>query len=298
MKIQYLEREEIDKVKWNSCVHYATNGNIFGYMWYLDFVGKDWAGLVEGDYESVCPLVWRNGILGKKELYQPHLMRELGIYSVNVLSKARIRKFLEAIPDEFYKIDMVLNERNSLPENGSFKKKEWTNHQLLINQPYEDLANGFSSSLLRALEKAQDLDLRPVSNLKPEKIANFYLKHTKDGRGKERKFHAMQRVMYNVLHRGWGFATGVANKKDELIAVNFLIYSHHKILSFMPVVSKEGTEKGALAFMINLLLRSHAGKPLVFDFNTKVENELAKSFGASSNSYFQISKDRRKWGIL
>ncbi len=297
MNIKYIKREEIDKVKWNSCVHYANNGNVFGYMWYLDFVGKDWDGLVEGDYESVCPLVWRDGFFGKKELYQPPLMRELGVYSINVLSPARIRKFIEAIPEEFNKIDITLNEQNLLNEGG-FRKKEHVNHQLLLNVSYEELAGNYSSGLLRLLEKAQDYNLRPVSNLKPEKIAGFYLKHTKDGKGKEQKFHAMQRVMYNVLHRGWGFATGVANDQDELIAVNFLIYSHNKVLNFMPVASKEGEEKGAMAFMINLLFRSHAGRPLLFDFNTSEADELAKGFGAQTNPYHQLKLDRRKWFIF
>ena len=132
MNIQYLKREEIDKVKWNSCVHYATNGNIFGYMWYLDFVGKDWDALIEGDYESVFPLVWRDGIFGKKELYQPPLMRELGVYSINVLSQARVRKFLEAIPEEFNKVDIILNEQNSLPEKEGYRKKELLNHPTFI----------------------------------------------------------------------------------------------------------------------------------------------------------------------
>jgi hypothetical protein len=295
MNIRYLKREEIDKVKWNSCVHYATNGNIFGYMWYLDFVGKDWDALVEGDYESVFPLVWRDGFFGKKELYQPHLMRELGVYSINVLSQARVRKFIEAIPEEFNKIDITLNEQNLLSEKDAYKKKKHINHQMLLSAPYEELADNFSRELLLTLEKAEDYRLRPVSNLKPEKIANFYLQHTKDGKGKEQKFHAMQRVMYNVLHRGWGFATGVANEQDELIAVNFLIYSHKKVLNFMPVTSKEGEEKGALAYMINMLFRSHAGRPQIFDFNTKEVDELAKGFGAQSNPYYRLKVDKRKW---
>jgi len=298
MNIQYLKREEIDKVKWNSCVHYANNGNVFGYMWYLDFVAKDWHALIEGDYESVFPLVWRDGFFGKKELYQPHLMRELGVYSINVLSPARVRKFVEAIPQEYNKINITLNEHNTPLKGKAYKNKVFTNHQLLLDPSYEELADNYSRDLLLTLEKAEEQGLRPVSNLKPEKIAGFYLKHTKDGRGKEQKFHAMQRVMYNVLHRGWGFATGVANDKDELIAVNFIIYSHNKVLNFMPVTSKEGREKGAMAYLINMLFRSHAGRPLLFDFNTSEADELAKGFGAEANPYYQLKMDRRKWLIF
>ena len=50
MDIRLVPQEEIDKTKWNSCVHYAANGKIFGYKWYLDNVAIDWVGLVVLDY--------------------------------------------------------------------------------------------------------------------------------------------------------------------------------------------------------------------------------------------------------
>jgi hypothetical protein len=71
MNIQRIPRDELIKEKWNGCVHYAPNGNIFGYMWYLDFVAKDWEALVEDDYVSVFPLVYRQNWWGRPELYQP-----------------------------------------------------------------------------------------------------------------------------------------------------------------------------------------------------------------------------------
>lgn len=298
MKIKFIPREEIDKVKWNSCVHYANNGNIFGYMWFLDFIGKEWDALIEGDYESVMPLVWREGTFRRKEVFQPALMRELGVYSINVLSRARIGKFLEAIPEEYRSVEITMNEQNILPDEHAFQTDRLTNHQLIINKPYETLAEGFSSDLLRTLEKAQDYELRPASNMKPEKVADFYLKHTKDKKEKDIKFHGMQRVMYNILHRGWGMPVGVANKENELIAVGFMIYSHNKIISFVSEESKEGKEKGALAFMYNLLMRSHAGRPLLWDFNTSVKNELALAFGALPNNYTKVRKKASIWSFF
>ncbi|MEM6725303.1 MAG: hypothetical protein AAF598_14780 [Bacteroidota bacterium] len=94
MEIRYLKRDEIDQLKWDSCVHYANNGQVYGYTWYLDNVAEDWDGLVEGDYESVFPLVWNSKIFGIKQLYQPFLSQQLGLFSVNLLSKARLQTFI------------------------------------------------------------------------------------------------------------------------------------------------------------------------------------------------------------
>lgn len=297
MEIKYLQRSEIDKVKWNSCVHYANNGNIFGYIWFLDQVAKDWDALVEGDYESVMPLVWRKGFWKSRELYQPDLMRELGIYSIHVLSPKRINHFLDAIPQEFRLVDVVFNEQNIVPENTSFSINERTNYQLWLDRSYEALADQYSKDLLQKLDQASEAELIPSSSLKPEKIADFYRKYAPAQAGKARNFHALQRIMYNVLHRGWGFASGVMDRSQKLQAVNFFIYSHGKIMSLVPVVSPEGQESGALEMLTDLIIRTHAGRPVLFDFNTE-EEAFATSFGALPNTYMNIRKDKRLLGIF
>lgn len=298
MKIQYIKREDIDKTKWNSCVHYANNGNIFGYMWYLDAVAKDWDGLVEGDYESVMPLVWQDIFPRKKALHQPDLIRELGVYSIHVLSPARIRKFLEAIPKAFKKMELHLNEQNTSFQPPDFQITEKTNHQMLLTETYPDLANNYSEDLKSRLEKNQNIGLRPVANLKPEKIADFYKKHSPDKKNLTQNFHAIQRIMYNVLHRGWGFSSAVLDKNEDLLAANFFIYSHKKVMSWLPLESPAGHKVNALAYLMDFFLQSHAGKPLILDFNTQKENPLAVDLGARSNVFYRIKKDGRKWGVF
>lgn len=298
MEIKLVKNEEIDKVKWNSCVHYANNGNVFGYKWFLDHVAKDWDGLVEGDYESVFPLVWRKGLLGSKELHQPPLMRELGLYSIHALSAKRVEHFLNAIPNEYKRIEIVVNEQINLPKNHDFKVEELYNHQMLLTESYEILHQHYTDAIKEKLTIAAENKLVPNSNLKPEVIADFYRKHAKDRQYLERNFHALQRIMYNVLHRGWGFASGMQDENGELLAVNFFIYSHNKVLSLIPVESPRGAAFGALAYLFDLLLRTHAGRPMILDFNTTKTDELALGLGARENLYYKIGRDRRKWVIF
>ena len=298
MDIRFVKAAEIERPKWDGCVHYAANGNVFGYSWFLNHVAKEWDALIEGDYQSVFPLVWRKGLVRGKELYQPHLMRELGIYSVNLLSEPRIRNFLDAIPEEYRLIDIHLNERNMPPKESGFEVIKKTNHQLLLGDPYEILAERFSEAIRSQIALAETDGLIPASSLKPETIAGFYKKHTADRRALNQKFHALQRIMYNVLHRGWGFASGVYNDRQDLLAVNFFIYSHGRALSLAPLVSPEGREKGALPFLFDLILRSHAGRPLILDFNTEGPDELATGLGAVETPYFRLRRNERLLGIF
>lgn len=296
MEINYLRREEIDKTKWNSCVHYAANGNVFGYMWFLDNVAKDWDALVEGDYESVFPLVWKEGRLGQKHLVQPPWMRELGVYSIHVLSKPRIRAFIEAIPEEYGNIAIHLNEQNFLPEAEGFQMVSRTNYQMILQSSYEEIADGFSKEWFLQLDRAEKAGLVPVSNIKPERLADFFREHGPKTADREARAHALLRIIYNILHRGWGFAAGATDRDGNLLAANFYIYSHGKVLSLAPVVSAEGRKSGALEYLFHHLIQTHAGRPLLLDLNMDGEDGLAESMGAKPNSFFRLEK--KKKGVL
>ncbi|NUO00431.1 MAG: hypothetical protein HUU01_07410 [Saprospiraceae bacterium] len=293
MNLRLIQSNDIDKTKWNSCVHFAPNGNVFGYKWYLDQVAKDWVGLVEGDYESVFPLVWRyrRGLWGHKELHQPYWMREMGIYSVHVLSPTRIQEFLEHIPREFRHINIAVSGKNRVPESLPFTTVPQTNFQLSLNDTYETLTGRYASDLFRQMDKASSAKLMLTSNLKPEKIAAFYEQHARDRRDLDARFHALQRIMYNVLHRGWGFTSAVLDGDGNPCAVNFFINSHGKLLSLVPVASKAGEQVGALSFMFDLTLRIHAERALLLDFNGY---ERAVDFGAEPTHYFLLNRAKEK----
>lgn len=297
MEIRFVAQEDIDRLKWDSCVHYANNGNVFGYSWFLNNTGKTWDGLVEGDYESVFPLVWREDWLKKKELFQPILVRELGLYSVHVLSPSRIGKFLKAIPDEYRHIDITLNEQNLFKTAADFEHIEHSNYQMLITAPYEEIKKSFSPELIANLEKAEENDLYPSGSMKPEKLADFYQKYSKDvGAVKTQKFHALQRIMYNALHRGTGFITGVANRDGELLAASFFINGHGKLLRLIAVESPEGAAQHAMDMLINLMIQSNAGRPLLLDFNS--DDSHLEAFGAIRNPYYSIKRNKRFLGVI
>lgn len=295
MDIRFITRDEIDKVKWNSCIHYATNGNIYGYVWYLDQIAKDWHALVEGDYESVFPLIWKEDLLKRKELYQPGLMRESGIYSIHLLSEKRVQRFLEAIPEEYKKINIALNEQNRPGESLSYAVEEKTNYQLFLNQPYEKLVDQYTTDVMKQLQIAEDEGIVLTSSIKPEQIADYYLKYQKGAT--EEQFHGLQRIMYNILHRGWGFASAAMAPDTEVLAVNFFIYSHKKIVNLVPVSTPRGEQVGALPYLMNGIIRSHANKPIILDFNES-GNQIAKEFGARPNAYFHLKENRRILGVL
>jgi len=284
MNIKRISREDIDKSKWNSCVHYANNGNVCGYMWYLDALTKDWEALIEEDYGSVFPLIWKKNWLGKKKLYQPELIIEGGLYSENILSGTRIQHFFEAIPTEYKSLKITISNQAKIPNDLGLKVNKLSRQQLILNQPYEGLQDGFTDAFHQQLAKAADLKLQPASNLKPEKVVDFYKAHSKNY--KKENYFAYLRIMYNAMHRGWGFANGIADTQGNLLAVNFFIYSHGKIMLLLPATSKAGKAAGAAELLLSMLLQTHANKPVYLDFNGFEDIGL----GSQKQVYYEVSK--------
>ena len=290
MKIHFLRNEEIDQTKWNSCVHYANNGNVFGYMWYLNNVTKNWDGLIEDEYKSVLPLIWQPKILKTKVIYRPVLVRSAGIYSVNMLSKQRVSAFLNAIPKEYQQIEMTLNEGVKPADELDFEHQQMGTYQLLLNQDYPTIFNNYNEDVKTLLEKAEALELTSASNLKPEKLADFYKAHTTDKIHVEEKFHALQRIMYNAMHRGIGFATGVFDKDNNLLAADFFIFSHGKLMSLLGVTSPKGRAINAHILLVDRIIQTNARRPIILDFNSN--EKWFGGFGAKEIPYFSISRKK------
>jgi len=265
MDIRFVRQEDIDKQLFNSCVHFATNGSIYGYDWFLNATAKDWDMLIEVENESwvsVMPLPYDKNWLGRKQLRQPELLPELAVFTVKPLSPKRIQAFWDAIPDEFRGGGLTVEPASVPGTPGRFTVERAGGDALLLNQPYEEIIGDFPPAYHEGLIRAETAGLRPLPSFKPEKLAGFWLEVNGATADNDWKFHAMQRLMYQVLHRSWGGSHAVAGEDGKPLAMTFIVYSHGRIFPMFTTESKEGEAVGALAFLWDNLLKTHAEKAL------------------------------------
>ena len=227
MDIRLIDRADIDETKWNSCVHYAVQGDIFGYIWFLDNISKDWCGLVEGDYESVFPVFFRKNLLRQVSAVQPIILPTLGIYSIRVLSKKREETFLTEMAGHFKRWNISLNGRHTPPKHSDYQQQQYSNFELWLNQSYDDLSANYEQSFLAS---GYPDHWRLTSSVKPEQIAAFYKDHAPRQARLEDTFHALQRIMYNALHRGLGGASAVKDGDGHIRAATFHLLSHGRAI--------------------------------------------------------------------
>ncbi|MBC6996113.1 hypothetical protein QWY85_04795 [Neolewinella lacunae] len=263
MELRFVPQEEIDRQLYDSCVHFATNGSIYGYHWFLNATAKDWDVLVEGDeWVSVMPLPRSKNWWGRQRLEQPGLIPELAVYSVRPLSPTRIQAFWDAIPAEFRGGELTVEPASVPAAPGRFKVHRAAGEALFLDQPYETLVAGFGPDYFNRLQLAEAAGLRPASSFKPERLADLWLETQGRSATNEWQYHAMQRIMYQVLHRSWGGTQAVQDATGELLAMVFIAYSHGRIFPLFRVESVQGRSVGAMTYLWDQLLRTHAGKNL------------------------------------
>jgi hypothetical protein len=263
MDIRFVPQAEIDRQLYNSCVHFATNGSIYGYDWWLNNTARDWDLLVEGDnYVSALPLPKKQNWLGRTNLEQPRLVPELALYSVKPLSKKRVNAFWDAVPPDFKKGELTLEPWSIPTDETRFDFIEAQGSVLDLSVDYEKLVADFPPAYFNELAKATLGDLLPTGHLKPERLADLYRDQHKPGTETDWHFHAVQRLMYQTLHRGWGGPWGIQNRDGEVLAAMFLIYSHGRLFPLAQSETEAGKQIGAKAYLWDNVLRAHAGRPL------------------------------------
>jgi hypothetical protein len=290
--INFVPFDEIDTLRWNSCIHYAHNGNVFGYHWYLKNVVREFDALVEGEYESVMPLLKSKNRAGEDVLHHPTMLGRLGIFSVHVMSQARIQAFIDAIPDIYKEVNVLFNEYNNLGKLDltNTNVKNW--YQLSMNQPYEHFKRNYSSYVKKQIENAKELRLAPVSGMKPEQLIGFYKNlNTKVNE------HAWMRIHYNLMHRGTAFPTMYQDSSGNKKAAGLFAYSNGYFVNLFFTAEKKN-QHSLFYLMMDDVIRLHANRPLTLDFNQwNNENFQLRGMGAIAKPLYEWNK-RSRWGKI
>jgi hypothetical protein len=294
--IQYLKKDQISKEKWDECVFNAFNSMVYAESWYLDIVAYGWEALVEDDYSAVMPLVW-NKKAGISYLYQPYFTQQLGVFSSGLLTPDRIIRFLEAIPRHFRYGEINFNSHNPLNNLALEGYASQLNHELDLINPYNHLYKNFSDNNKRNLKKAQNKDLSIQKGISPELITNLF----KEGKGLRLNhitpFHykRLNHLMHKALSLSKGVTYGVYSPLNELMAGAFLLISNDRVIFLFSGTSDKAKNSGALAYLIDHVIRMFAGTAITFDFEGSNDPNLARfyrGFGSSEVVYPRVTFNR------
>ena len=293
--IQYLQRDQVDVVKWDRCIDQAPNGLIYAYSFYLDHMGKHWDALVMGDYEAVMPLTW-NKKYGIWYLYQPAFTASLGVFG-NSLTEEKINLFLTAIPSKFRLVEISLNFGNvfnSVP--GLFATRN--NYILYLNGTYEELFRGFRENVRRNIKKSQQLGARYESDVPISEIIELSRRPLQAVTRTTNSDYLHFEQLYSYLKKNGRAMTCGVYLSEQLVASAVYFFSHNRAYYILVGNHPNGKTIGASHYLIDRFIYSYAGRDFILDFEGSDVRNLAffySSFGASVETYPAIRINTLPW---
>ena len=299
--INFVSHTNLDRARYDACIAQAANGMPYAFSWYLDQIAGKWDVLVSGDYEAVCPLPWNAKWLGLKQVYQPLFCQQLGVFSKNLPGPELVHSFLEAIPPSFRRVLICLNEKNAATEMPGWEIRRRSNFLLDLHRPWEAIEAGYSKSLKKRLRKAREEHKLVEAPLLPEDLSRLYQSQLGDRvECPPRMYKRFEGVMREAIARDLGRIWGATDLRGELLAAGFFLQSHGRIINMFGASTAMGKDFHSMHFLLDALIRRHAGQSLLLDFEGSSIPSIAYffgSFGAEEHSYSCILKDRMP-GVL
>lgn len=286
--IQFLHSSEIDRLKWDERVARSACRHHYALAWHLDLVCPGWSGLVMNDYEAVMPLPVRKKY-GIRYVFQPYFSQQLGIYREKKTGPALLQEFIEAIPSEIRYMEFNLNHFNEV--NELYHYKERSNFELDLSPDYAFLENKYSANTRRNLRKSEKPGINEIADIS----CIIELKKKFDARRKSPAHYSfLENWMKRILDRGMGRILKIS-REEQLLAAVFLVQYGNRIYYMVPVSSPEGKKNSAMFFLVDHLIRSHAGSDMILDFEGSTIPGIArffKGFGAINKPYHSIKMNR------
>lgn len=288
MNIRLIKHSDLDKTAWDNCIAQAVNGNIYAFSWYLDIVCDEWDALVDGEYESVFPLIHRKKF-GIWYLYQPFFTQQLGVFSIRHLTPEIVEEFLGAIPRKFRFAEINLNSYNK-PDKLKWRLTENLNHELDLIEPYEILQKGFSQNTTRNISKAKRNNISISSNIKPEDIVNLFKnnKGKQFGHLRDYDYRRFIRLTYECIVNRKAICYGAFTAENTLCAGAIIVFSHRKAIFLFSATNDTARENSAMFMLVDHFIRDLSGNHLTLDFEGSNDQNLArfyKSFGSVRVKY-------------
>lgn len=291
--IKFIEHKNINKKKWDDCVHNSSNASIFAYSWYLDVVCEGWNGLVLDDYEAVFVLASKSKYK-INYLYQPFFTRYFGVFTKSKINNKLVSEFFVAIPEKYKYIEFCLTESN-LFQSKQYEFSDKKFQVLDLNRKYEDIQKDFSDNSKRNVKKAIKAGLKIRPDISPDKIVNLF----RITKGNELEVFAAEdyKVLIklmntcNDLKKGQSIAI---YDGEKLCAAAFFMFSNNRFTFLKSGLTDDGKAKGAMFLLMDYFIKQNSDKKYQLDFGGSSVESVArfyKNFGAKDCVYLQVKRN-------
>jgi len=260
--IAYVSHANIDKQKWDSCIHGSINGLIYATGHYLDAMTPGWDALVYGNYEAVLPITWRSK-MGFKYVCQPAFAQQLGVFYVDEKYRVFIPDFLSMLEKEYKLVEIFLNYDN-VSEQVPAKHQ---NFLLPLNDSYETIRSNYKTDLLKNLKRTEKFNFKYVKRDEAaEAIRQYKAAYALRMRMRDEDFIAFEKLVSQFMQKEQAFIRAVTLPSGQLLSIAVFLKDDKRIYNIASTTLPDGRTMEANHFLMDELIREFAGSGLLLDF--------------------------------
>lgn len=267
-QLRYLENKEINKKKWDACIHKASNRMIYAESVYLDTMAANWDAIIVGEYKALFPLTWKKKF-GIRYLYQPAFLQQGGIYGNDIDSKT-IEAILRLAQKHFNFAEINLNYYNKPILSKKTEKIFWKNNYILcIDHKYADIQKNYSSYISQRIQRAQKNNLSFQKNGTIKEIISLYKKlyHKKIKQVKNQDYLAFESLCkYYDTNKNVIIRKVYDESKKELVAAILLLKDENRIYNILSCILPNGKKLLANYFLYDAVIEEFSNQGLTLDF--------------------------------
>lgn len=293
MAIRYIRQKDLNYLLWDRCISNSLNGLIYAYSWYLDIVAEHWDALVEDDYRSVMPLVYKYQS-GYKKIYTPLLSKQLGIFSVKPLNEARIIQFINQLPTAFKRISICFNRQNcqSLKFNDNYNILKAFEMDLII--PYEKKSRNYSVIAKTGLSIANDKKIDVIKGISLTEVESFIRIH-------EIKFSEnsllkpLKQILSQLINSGKAEIIGAYSSTNTLVSLACFIRSNQSVVMVYALTNEQGEEEKANYLILDSFLKNYSSRNVTLSLDHIDESwtsQFYHVFDALESNYYCLNENR------
>jgi len=282
--IRYLERNEIDTIKWDHCIRNAPNGLIYARSFYLDAMAENWSALVAGDYQYVMPLTW-NKKYGFIYLYQPAFTAQLGVFFNGREDSSILEKFIERTQMRFRFCEICLNFANKV--SGTTDR---ANYILNLDKIYSEIRLGYKKRLLENLWEAESFRLNYLESTDYRKTIHLFKSQygNRFPHVRETDYLHFEKLCNEMTRNKMIFIRQVTDPSGSLLNSSIFFRDDRRIYNIMSVSVPDGREKRAHFFLLDQLILEFARQNLILDLEGSElpgVAEFYRKFGTVNQPY-------------
>jgi hypothetical protein len=296
--ITYFQSGDFDRQAYDACIRQAINSQLYANSIYLDAMAGEWDVLVMNDYEAVMPLPRRKK-WGIHYLYQPYFVAQSGIFSRQPMDHAIATQFINAIPKKFQFINLHLNDAmDLLGTDFSLIKKH--NFVLDLSRNYEAIHAAYSEDAKKNLRRSEKFALRIEQWNNPAAVVELYQRQY----GKKNTMPAIYyqkflALINQLMQTGNALCYG-AWQAEALLAGAIFLKDEHRLYYILAAPTEDGRKAKAIHALIDQVIQSFAGQPLLFDFEGSDIPDVAafyQKFSPENRPYQQLIINRLPWWL-